>query len=36
MMCDSVEAASRSLKKIDDNSIDEVVENVISTQFSQA
>ena len=35
MMCDSVEAASRSLKKIDPNSINELVDKVISSQFQQ-
>jgi len=35
MMCDSVEAASRSLKKIDSNSINELVDKVISSQFQQ-
>jgi len=35
MMCDSVEAASRSLKKIDSNSINELVDRVISSQFKQ-
>ncbi len=33
MMCDSVEAASRSLKTIDVNSITELVDKVISSQF---
>ena len=36
MMCDSVEAASRSLKKIDSNSINELVDRVISSQFKQS
>ncbi len=35
MMCDSVEAASRSLKKIDSNSINELVDRVILSQFKQ-
>ena len=35
MMCDSVEAASRSLNKIDNNSINEIVDKVISSQFEQ-
>ena len=35
MMCDSVEAASRSLKIINANSINELVEKVISSQFKQ-
>ncbi len=35
MMCDSVEAASRSFKKIDSNSINELVDKVISSQFKQ-
>ena len=35
MMCDSVEAASRSLKIIDTNSINELVDKVISSQFKQ-
>ena len=35
MMCDSVEAASRSLKIIDSNSINELVDKVISSQFKQ-
>ena len=35
MMCDSVEAASRSLKNIDPNSINELVDKVISSQFQQ-
>lgn len=35
MMCDSVEAASRSLKNIDSKSINELVDKVISSQFKQ-
>ena len=35
MMCDSVEAASRSLKKTDTNSMDKIVEQVISSQLLQ-
>lgn len=35
MMADSVEAASRSLKKYDAESIDELVEKIINTQISQ-
>ncbi len=35
MMADSVEAASRSLKKYDYESIDQLVENIITTQIEQ-
>lgn len=35
MMADSVEAASRSLKKYDSESIDELVEKIINTQIEQ-
>ena len=35
MMADSVEAASRSLKKYDFDSIDTLVENIITTQIEQ-
>lgn len=35
MMADSVEAASRSLKKYDAESIDELVEKIINTQIEQ-
>jgi cyclic-di-AMP phosphodiesterase PgpH len=35
MMCDSVEAASRSLKKYDRQSLDELVERIIDTQRSE-
>ena len=34
-MADSVEAASRSLKKYDVESIDELVEKIINTQIEQ-
>jgi membrane-associated HD superfamily phosphohydrolase len=35
MMADSVEAASRSLKKVDQHAIDALVEKVISSQVAQ-
>ena len=35
MMADSVEAASRSLKKYDAESIDNLVEKIITTQIEQ-
>jgi cyclic-di-AMP phosphodiesterase PgpH len=35
MMADSVEAASRSLKTIDENSLDRLVDSIISTQMTE-
>lgn len=35
MMADSVEAASRSLKKYDDHSIEQLIENIISAQIQE-